>query len=70
MKVTEIEQVTTELSTIKRPWALRRARQRFERAYVDAVMDQVDHDRAKAVKVLGISLASLKEKLRPGFGGR
>jgi DNA-binding protein Fis len=62
--------LTTTLKGARRPWKFRKARQHFERIYVDYVMQQCDHDRERAARVLGISMSSLKEKLRPGFGGR
>ena len=51
-------------------WTLRKARQYFERLYVDLVMARYGGDRARVIKVLDISMSSLKEKLREGYGGR
>jgi DNA-binding NtrC family response regulator len=58
------------LKGARRPWKFRKARQHFERVYVDYVLARCGSDRKRAARALGISLSSLKEKLRRGFGGR
>lgn len=59
-----------KLEGLRRPWTLQQARQYFERLYVDLVMARYGDDRARVLKVLDISMSSLKEKLRKGYGGR
>ena len=67
---TELWDLVNKLETLRRPWTLRKARQHFERLYVDLVMLKYKGDREKVCEVLGISISSLKEKLRKGYGGR
>jgi DNA-binding NtrC family response regulator len=69
-RLREIRKVAPEMESFARPWKLRRARNRFERAYVDDVMQRCGGDRERAARALGISLSSLKDKLRKGYGGR
>jgi transcriptional regulator with PAS, ATPase and Fis domain len=59
-----------KLEGLRRPWTLRKARQTFERLYVDLVMARYGGDRERVCKALDISMSSLKEKLRKGYGGR
>ena len=68
--MTETRKVAPSLATPRRPVDLRRARQRFERAYVEDIMRMCEGDRQKAIRILGISLSSLKEKLRKEYGSR
>ena len=70
MRAREIREVAPEIEARKRPMKFRQARDRFERAYVDYIMRHCDGNREWAAQVLGISMSSLKEKLRKGFGGR
>ena len=70
MKTREVRKVAADLEKPVGPWTLRRARQRFERAYVDDAVRHCDGDLAKIAKLLGISRSSLKEKRQLGYGGR
>ncbi len=67
-QVTEFENAVAELAAkmARSPgrWSLRKAKRQFEQHYVFYVLDKVEGDRQKATRMLGISLASLKEKIR------
>lgn len=67
-KPTEFEQSVAELAArmARSPgrWPLRKAKRQFEQHYVFHVLEKVEGDRQKATRMLGISLASLKEKIR------
>lgn len=69
-KLTNMGDLANKLETLRQPWDLRKARQAFERLYVDVLMDRYDGNRAKVCAVLDVSLSSLKEKLQKGYGGR
>jgi len=64
----EFERAVAELSAkmTRSPnrWSARRARRHFEQLYVHYVVAKVNGDRRKAVRVLDISMAGLKEKIR------
>ena len=68
--MSDLWELATRLEGTRRLWTLRKARQRFERFYVDLVMLRYGGDRERVCRVLDISKSSLKEKLRPGYGGR
>lgn len=62
--------MVTQLEEPVTPPRFRIARQRFERAYVDYLMRIHNHSKPAVAKALGISLSSVKDKTRKGFGGR
>jgi transcriptional regulator with PAS, ATPase and Fis domain len=68
--VTDLWRLANKLENLRRPWTMRKARQCFERVYVDLVMYKYQGDRQKVCKALDISLSALKEKLQKGYGGR
>jgi DNA-binding NtrC family response regulator len=59
-----VDDLVKQLLTAKKPWALRRARRNFERAYVEYVISRVGADRVSAAGVLDIGFSTLKEKIR------
>lgn len=61
----QVAALAKKLVGARTPWALRRARQEFEKLYIDYVMFRVDNNRRRAVAMLDISLSSLKEKIEP-----
>ncbi len=63
----EVDQLVEKLASARRPWSLRRARQEFERSYVNHIIRRSDMDRQRAAKRLDIGFSTLKEKIRtPG----
>ncbi len=61
----QVERLAQKLTKARTPWALRKARQEFERLYIEYVMFRADNNRRAAVDMLDISLSSLKEKIEP-----
>lgn len=60
----EVDQLMDKLTSARRPWSLRRARQEFERSYVNHIIRRSDMDRQRAAKRLDIGFSTLKEKIR------
>lgn len=60
----EVTSLLEQLVTSKKPWALRRARRNFERAYVDFIIGKCEGDRLAAADRLDIGFSTLKEKIR------
>ena len=60
----EVEALVDKLTSARRPWALRRARQEFERSYVNHIIRRSDMDRQRAATRLDIGFSTLKEKIR------
>jgi DNA-binding NtrC family response regulator len=64
---TEVQELVEKLTTARRPWSLRKARQEFERSYVNHIIRRSDMDRQRAASRLDIGFSTLKEKIRaPG----
>jgi DNA-binding NtrC family response regulator len=63
----EVDDLVSKLTSTRRPWSLRRARQEFERSYVNHIIRRSDMDRQRAATRLDIGFSTLKEKIRaPG----
>jgi len=61
----QVETLGKKLTSARSAWSLRKARQQFERLYIDYIMYRADQNRRDAVSMLDISLSSLKEKIEP-----
>jgi len=61
----QVEALSKKLASARSPWSLRKARQEFEKLYIDFIMAKADNNRRQAVDMLDISLSSLKEKIEP-----
>jgi DNA-binding NtrC family response regulator len=63
----EVQELLDKLTSSRRPWSLRKARQEFERSYVNHIIRRSDMDRQRAASRLDIGFSTLKEKIRaPG----
>jgi DNA-binding NtrC family response regulator len=60
----DVERLLERLTAARRPWALRRARRAFERAYVEYIIGRAEGDRQLAADKLDIGFSTLKEKIR------
>ena len=60
----KIAALAARMARSPRRWPARKAKRYFEQQYVFYVLERVNGDRKKATRILGISLASLKEKIR------
>ena len=60
----EVQELVEKLTTARRPWSLRKARQEFERSYVNHIIRRSDMDRQRAASRLDIGFSTLKEKIR------
>lgn len=64
----QVDALGKKLTSTRAPWSLRKARQEFEKLYIDYIMHRADQNRRRAVDMLDISLSSLKEKIEPVSG--
>ncbi len=60
----EVQELVDKLASARKPWSLRRARQEFERSYVNHIIRRSDMDRQRAATRLDIGFSTLKEKIR------